>query len=94
MKVILSQGALASMQEIRRRLAMFSESAASSFTDSMERRLRQLEIFPYSGRTVPEYGSPLLREVVEPPYRIVYEVFPDRVEIVIIRHGREHIETG
>ena len=93
MNVILSQRALASMQEIRRGLAMFSETAASNFTDSMERRLRQLEIFPYSGRTVPEYGSPLLREVVEPPYRIVYEVFSDRVEIVIVRHGREHFNA-
>lgn len=37
----------------------------------------------------PEYGVPLLRELIEPPYRIVYEVFTDRVEIVIVRHGQE-----
>ncbi|HNO65157.1 MAG TPA: type II toxin-antitoxin system RelE/ParE family toxin [Tepidiformaceae bacterium] len=89
MKVVLSPQALASLEAIRARLAEFSPASAARFVDAIEERLRQLEQYEFSGRVVPEYGVPLLRELVEPPYRIVYEVFPDRVEIVIVRHGRE-----
>jgi toxin ParE1/3/4 len=78
------------MARIKARLLQFSESSADDFTDSMERRMRQIEEYPRSGRTVPEYGVPLLRELIEGPYRIVYELFPDRVEVVIVRHGREN----
>ncbi|MEO8540391.1 MAG: type II toxin-antitoxin system RelE/ParE family toxin [bacterium] len=89
MKVILSPTALVSLQSIRSRLEAFSPEAAERFTVLIEQRFKQLELYEFSGRAVPEYGVPLLRELVEAPYRIVYEVFPDRVEIVIVRHGRE-----
>ena len=89
MRVIVSPSARASIRAIRQRLAAYSESAERNFTEALASRLKQLEMFPMSGREVPEYGVPLLRELVEPPYRIVYELFPDRVEVVIIRHGRE-----
>lgn len=92
MRVVLSPRALASLEAIRDSIAQFSTEAAGRFVDTMEDRLRQLEMFPLSGRVVPEYGVPLLREIVEPPYRIVYELFPDRVEVVIIRHGRESFQ--
>ena len=92
MRIIWSRGARDSLRAIRRRLAAFSPSAERDFAARIEARMRQLEAFPSSGREVPEYGVPLLRELVEPPYRIVYELFPDRVEIVTIRHGREHFE--
>ena len=88
--ILWSPRALESLRSIRRDLASYSPSAEQRFVERA--RMRQLEAFPSSGRTVPEYGVPLLRELVEPPYRIVYELFPDRVEIVIIRHGREQFE--
>ncbi len=89
MKVIWSPGAADSVQAIKSELAKFSRTAAEEFVETIDQRVRQLELFPQSGRTVPEYGVPLLRELIEPPYRIVYEVFADRVEIVIVRHGHE-----
>lgn len=92
MRIVWSPLAEDSVEAIRRGLAAYSARAASDFTDSIEKRVRQLELFPESGRAVPEYGLPLLRELVEAPYRIVYELFPDRLEIVIVRHGRENFE--
>ena len=35
-------------------------------------RVRQLEVFPDSGRIVPEFGTKWLRELEQPPFRIVY----------------------
>lgn len=34
------------------------------------------------GRTVPEFDRPLLRELIHPPFRIVYRLEPKRVRIV------------
>jgi plasmid stabilization system protein ParE len=50
-------------------------------------RLSQLEAFPDSGRAVPEFEDRALRELVEGDYRIVYERFADRVEVIAVVHG-------
>ena len=38
--------------------------------------------FPESGRIVPEFGIAPLREVIHPPFRIVYRVREGRVRVV------------
>jgi addiction module RelE/StbE family toxin len=49
-----------------------------------------LEQFPLSGRIVPERSREDLRELVRPPYRIVYRVLEDRLDIVtVFRSSRE-----
>jgi plasmid stabilization system protein ParE len=45
-------------------------------------RLRQLAMFPDSGRVVPEFDSPWLRELEYPPFRIVYRRDDDSVTVV------------
>jgi len=48
-------------------------------------RLRQ---FPNSGRAVPEFANPSLREVVRRPYRIVYRVVNEQeVHVLTVHHG-------
>jgi toxin ParE1/3/4 len=46
----------------------------------------QLVDFPESGRVVPEFDQPWLRELVRPPFRIVYrlDASGDRIRIVRI----------
>jgi plasmid stabilization system protein ParE len=44
--------------------------------------VERLADFPESGRVVPEFGVAELREVIHPPFRIVYRVDKDRVRIV------------
>ena len=39
---------------------------------------------PDMGRIVPEFGQPLLRELIHPPFRIVYRRERDRVRVVRI----------
>lgn len=45
-------------------------------------RIVQLAEFPDSGRMVPEFDSPWLRELEHPPFRIVYRRDDDAVVIV------------
>jgi toxin ParE1/3/4 len=51
-------------------------------------RARQLADFPASGRVVPEIARPEIREILEQPYRIIYRIRPERVEILAVVHGR------
>ena len=44
--------------------------------------VERLADVPESGRVVPEFGIARLREVIHPPFRIVYRVDKDRVRIV------------
>ncbi|MBI5446412.1 MAG: type II toxin-antitoxin system RelE/ParE family toxin [Deltaproteobacteria bacterium] len=45
-------------------------------------RAEGLSDHPDIGRVVPEFGQPLLRELMEPPFRIVYRRDPGCVRIV------------
>jgi toxin ParE1/3/4 len=47
----------------------------------------QLALFPDSGRIIPERNDPSLRELVRPPYRIVYERTDDQVVILTVFHA-------
>ena len=45
-------------------------------------RIEVLAEHPELGRIVPEFDQPFLRELIQPPFRIVYRCDPDRVRIV------------
>ncbi len=45
-------------------------------------RVQALAAHPDMGRAVPEFDQPFLRELIHPPFRIVYRRDPQRVRIV------------
>jgi toxin ParE1/3/4 len=45
-------------------------------------QVERLAVFPESGRIVPEFGIAHLREIINPPFRIVYRLDKMRVRIV------------
>jgi plasmid stabilization system protein ParE len=45
-------------------------------------RVQTLADHPDLGRVVPEFDQPFLRELIQPPFRIVYRRDPQRVRIV------------
>ena len=48
----------------------------------MVSQVERLAKFPESGRIVPEFGIAHLREIIRPPFRIVYRLDKMRVRIV------------
>jgi plasmid stabilization system protein ParE len=44
------------------------------------------------GRVVPELGDPVLRELLVDPYRLLYEVHADDVQVVALLHQRREFE--
>lgn len=45
-------------------------------------RVQALNDHPDIGRVVPEFDQPFMREVIHPPFRIVYRRDPGRVRVV------------
>jgi plasmid stabilization system protein ParE len=55
--------------------------------DRITDRTRQVGSFPLSGQSVPEYRDPAIREVIEGPYRVIYEVSGKDVRVLAVIHG-------
>ena len=55
--------------------------------DKLIARVDQLEIFPDSGKIVPEFGHKSLRELMQGNYRIVYKKHRDYIGIVRVHHA-------
>lgn len=89
----------------KRRLKLIEEYIAQGASEVAQRtvrrilaRSRQIGGLPQSGRKVPEYDHPEIREVLERPYRIIYRVRSDRIDVLTVMHYRQLLpkdrETG
>ena len=57
--------------------------------DRLTCRSQQIADFPLSGRRVPEYEIDQIREVIEGPYRIIYYIKPDQIDVLAVLHGAQ-----
>ena len=57
--------------------------------DRLTKRSEQIAAFPQSRRMVPEYEAPDIREVIERPYRIIYRIRTDQIDILAVVHGAQ-----
>jgi plasmid stabilization system protein ParE len=84
-RISLAESAIRDLEAVREWCT--SQSApdvGERFVREILASLDQLAGFPESGRVVPEFDQPWLRELVRPPFRIVYRVDGDRVRVVRI----------
>jgi plasmid stabilization system protein ParE len=70
----------------------FIEADSTHFAAVTVRRLLgavdRLQDFPHSGRAVPEFSDPEVREVVVRPYRIVYRIVSaSEIHVLTVHHG-------
>ena len=66
---------------------------ADQVVDELTDRSDQLGNFPHSGRKVPEYDAPDIREVIVVPYRLVYRIKSDQIDILSVLHGAREAPT-
>lgn len=64
-----------------------SPSAARSFASATIQASRSLSTLSERGRAVPELGQEEVRELLLGRYRLVYEVFPEKVAVVRLIHA-------
>lgn len=80
-------------------VAEYHAARSPGFAEALVRRLLsavgRLEIFPRSGRAVPEIADESMREVVYRDYRIIYlhDEVDDRVEVLSVFHSSRQFGT-
>ena len=67
---------------------------ALRWLDALMNQVRTLEQFPDSGRMVPEYQRPEIREILADPYRVPYHRGEDAVTILAVTHSRRAFDLG
>lgn len=72
-------------------IAKDSPEYALRMVDRLTRRSQQIASYPLSGRKVPEYEMEQIREVIEGPYRIIYHIKPDQIDVLAVIHGSQDI---
>jgi addiction module RelE/StbE family toxin len=86
-RLIWSPRSLADLEAIREHIARDSEAYAGLVVARLVSAPSCLLEFPESGRMVPEFGRPNLRELVVRPYRLVYRLRGETVEVVTVFHA-------
>jgi toxin ParE1/3/4 len=72
-------------------IAQNSPEYALRMVDRLTRRSQQIAEVPLSGRRVPEYDMDQIREVIERPYRIIYHIKPDQIDVIAVLHGARSV---
>ncbi len=89
MKIRWSPRSIGRITEIGDYIAQDSPLTALSVMRKILQSVERLEDFPKSGRVVPEFNNPEIREVIHPPYRILYQEFENVIEILTVIHSRQ-----
>jgi plasmid stabilization system protein ParE len=87
MRVYWTETAEAHLDAIHAYIAQDSEVYALRIVDRITRRSQQIGEFPLSGRKVPEYELDQVREVFFGPYRIIYHITAEQIDVVAVIHG-------
>jgi plasmid stabilization system protein ParE len=94
--ISFTESALRDLEEVR---IWYTEQGVpevgTKLVTEVFQRVQALPDHPDMGRVVPEFDQPFLRELIHPPFRIVYRRDPRRVRIVRVWRSerRLHLPT-
>jgi toxin ParE1/3/4 len=88
-QVIWAPSARLDLRELASFIAEARPKASARFVSQILQMVEHLADFPESGRIVPEFDDPAIREVIRKPCRIVYRVKAHErtVEIARVWHA-------
>lgn len=90
-----SAAARGDLREIIRRIAADRPIAARTVLRRLRERAESIRTSPARGRIVPELrrrGIVGFRELLVPPWRILYQSDPERVDVLAVIDGRRSVE--
>ena len=91
MKIHWTDTAQRHLDAIYHFIALTSPVHAKQMVDRLTRRSQQIGQFPLSGRSVPEYEMKQIREIDEGPYRIIYYIKVDQIDVLAVLHGAQDL---
>lgn len=81
--ITFAESAISDLEEIR---GWYAEQqvpeVGERLVGELVSRVERLSDLPETGRVVPEFGVAHLREIIHPPFRIVYRLEVNRIRIV------------
>jgi toxin ParE1/3/4 len=81
--VVFAESALRDLEEIRKwYLEQGVPETGDRLVAEIFQQVERLVDHPEVGRIVPEFGQAFLRELIHPPFRVVYRRDPERVRVV------------
>lgn len=93
MKVLWTTTAIRHLDGIYDYISQDSPIYAKQQVDRLTRRSEQIAAFPQSGRIVPEFKREDIREVIEGPYRLIYRIKADQIDILSVFHGAQQLSA-
>jgi len=92
-RVTFAESAVVDLEAMR---AWYADQQAPEVGERLLREIvaaaERLADYPESGRVVPEFGDPQLREIIHPPFRIVYRLDLERARVVRVWRGERLLE--
>jgi len=88
-RVIWTQSALGDLHGLVRYISRDDRAVADRFGNLIVSKVDGLGRFPRMGRIVPEFAMDALRQILVPPYRIIYEINDPATTVSVLRvwHG-------
>ena len=80
--------------EIARFISRDNPEAARRWVAMLRKRARAAARMPRAGRRVPELGRDDVREVVVRRYRIVYQLSPDGIVVLVVFESHRQLPGG
>ncbi|OQY01054.1 MAG: plasmid stabilization protein [Desulfobacteraceae bacterium 4572_130] len=89
MEVHWTKTAIGHLDGIYCYIANDSVNYGKRVVDRLTKRSIQIANFPLSGRKVPEIEMDQIKEVIEGPYRIIYYIKSNQIDILAVIHGAQ-----
>jgi toxin ParE1/3/4 len=87
-KIVWTEQAIQDLSDIGKYIANDSERYAREVVQSLFESVHILQSHPKSGRIVPEYRLPYLRELIRGSYRVVYRIVNKfRIDILTVHNS-------
>lgn len=90
MRIDWTPEALSELAAVETWIAQDSAHAAKAMVSRLIERCEQLAVAPRGAPRLPRYERDDLRMLYERPYRIVYQIHADRIEIITLWHYRQN----
>jgi addiction module RelE/StbE family toxin len=78
------------LKQIHNYIARDSKFYAKKISLEIVEKSEKLTTFPEIGRIVPEISEPTIREIFIYSYRLIYEIFSDKIAILALIHGKRN----
>jgi len=79
------------LREIQTYIGEHDPKAAQQVVRRLLEQSKTLGDLPLSGRQVPEFRQDDLRELLVRPYRLIYRVRDEQVQILTVKHYRQRL---